>query len=449
MVWAMAGCTRLLVAASLMLTYLVMPMTALAAAGGLDPSFDGDGKVTTDFGPGRDDANALAIYPSGKIVAAGNTDVPPQVGRGFLDFALARYNPDGSLDPGFDGDGRVTTDFGGCEVPWAVAIQTGGKIVVGGHASAADPGTTNCGGAGLDFALARYNADGSLDQSFGDDGMVVTDFGEADDGSSENIFALAIQPDGKIVAAGSALLDPNSFESADFALARFNPDGTLDQGFDGDGRVTTNFGGFDTPFGTVLKPNGAIVAAGSTSDASGESDFALARYLRDGTLDLSFDSDGKVTTEFGGIDSAAGVAMSLRGKIVVAGSTSDLGPGDFALASYNSDGSLDTSFDGDGKVTADFGGSEFAAGVSVQPNGTIQAAGFRLGNDEDFALASFEGDGSLDPSFDGDGKVTTDFGGDDRGAAVATAPGGAIVVAGSHTLSGLDRTFALARYLPR
>ena len=415
--------TRLAVLLGALTVNVVLASPAVAAAGDLDTSFGGDGRVTTDFG-GFDEALGVAIQSNGKIVAAGFTEWFPSP---LHDFALARYNRDGSLDSSFNGDGKVTTDFGGSDdVAHGVAIQSDGKIVAGGR------GTT-----GDDFALARYNRDGSLDTSFGGDGKVSTDFG----GFDGALGGVAIQPDGKIVAAG--------FTAAgdDFALARYNRDGSLDTSFDGDGKVTTDFGGLDVAFGVAIQPDGRIVAAGA---AGGDDFFALARYNRDGSLDTNFDGDGKVTTDFGGFDQALEIAIQPNGSIVTAGRTvasGTTGDDDFALARYNRDGSLDTSFEGDGKVTTDFGASDQAFGVAIQPNRKIVAAGFA---GDDFALARYNRDGSLDTSFNGDGKVTTDFGGpSDVAFGVAIQPDGGIVAAGAApaTESGQFGDFGLARYL--
>jgi len=413
---------RLLVLLSVFIVNAVLASPAAAAAGDLDTSFDGDGKVTTDFA-GFDEALGVAIQSNGKIVAAGFTEFFPSP---LHDFVLARYNRDGSLDSSFNGDGKATTDFGGSDDAHGVAIQPDGKIVAGGR------GTT-----GDDFALARYNRDGSLDTSFDGDGKVSTDFG----GFDGAFGGVAIQPDGKILAAG--------FTAAgdDFALARYNRDGSLDTSFDGDGKVTTDFGGLDLAFGVAIQPDGGIVAAGA---AGGDDFFALARYNRDGSLDTNFDGDGKVTTDFGGFDQALEIAIQPNGSIVTAGRTvasGTTGDDDFALARYNRDGSLDTSFEGDGKVTTDFGASDQAFGVAIQPNRKIVAAGFA---GDDFALARYNRDGSLDTSFNGDGKVTTDFGGpSDVAFGVAIQPDGGIVAAGAApaTESGQFGDFGLARYL--
>jgi uncharacterized delta-60 repeat protein len=352
---------RLVVLLSVLTMNVVLASPAAAAAGALDTSFDSDGKVTTDFG-GIDQSFGLAIQPDGKIVAAGFSWSDGFTG---IDFAIDRYNPDGSLDTNFDSDGKVTTDFGASfETAWSVAIQPDGKIVAAGSMGDAFD---------EDFALVRYNPDGSLDTSFGGGGMVTTSFGGFE---FERAFGVAIQPDGRIVVAG--------FSGSDFALARYKRDGSLDNSFDSDGKVITDFGSEDSARSVAIQPDGKIVAAGHA-----EEHFALARYSRDGTLDTSFDSDGKATTDFGTAGSAYGVAIQPDGRIVVAGSIS----GDFAVARYNRDASLDTSFDSDGKAIVDFGSYEEAWSVGLQRNGRIVVAGFTsLGEgNNDFALARFLG----------------------------------------------------------
>jgi uncharacterized delta-60 repeat protein/uncharacterized repeat protein (TIGR01451 family) len=333
------------------------------ADGSLDATFGSGGKVTTDFG-GFDAASAAVIQTDGRIVAAGRS--------GSGDFALARYNADGSLDPTFGSGGKVTTDFGGFDAAFGVARQADGKIVAAGQ-----------GGAGGGFALARYNPDGSLDPSFGSGGEVTTHFTSG----VEVVIAVAIQLDGKIVAVGQTFA--GGFQQ--FALARYNADGSLDSGFGSGGIVATNFG-FDSAFGGALaiQSDGKIVAAGRAG-----TDFLLARYNGDGTLDATFGSGGVVTTDFGGalFDAAFGVALQSNGKIVAAGSAISGFPSsaDFALARYNADGSLDASFGSGGKVTTDFGGFDVASGVALQADGKIVAAG-QGGAGSDFALARYLGD---------------------------------------------------------
>jgi uncharacterized delta-60 repeat protein len=333
------------------------------AVGGLDPTFDSGGKVTTDFG-GFDATSALAIQPDGRIVAAGRS--------GSGDFALARYNADGSLDPTYGSGGKVTTDFGGFDAAFGVALQTDGKIIAVGQGSSS-----------FDFALARYNADGSLDPTFGSGGKVTTDF----TGGFEDAIAVAIQLDGGIVVTGQTF--SGGFQ--EFALARYNADGSLDTSFGSGGIVTTNFG-FDSAFGGALaiQTDGKIVAAGRAG-----TDFLLARSNVDGSPDASFGSGGIVTTDFGGalFDAAFAVALQSNGKIVAAGSAISGFPSsaDFALARYNVDGSIDASFSSGGKVMTDFGGFDVAFGVALQGDGKIIAAG-QGGSGSDFALARYLGD---------------------------------------------------------
>ncbi|MBI4285756.1 MAG: hypothetical protein HY670_07665 [Chloroflexi bacterium] len=210
---------------------MALPVAA-SSPGDLDPTFDTDGRVTTDFSGGNDVSQSVAIQTDGKIVAVGVTHMTASLG----DFAVARYNADGSLDPTFDTDGKVTTSFGssGRDQAWAVAIQSDGKIVV--------VGDTTAFGRNF-FAVARYNADGSLDTTFDADGKVTTDFGTAGDISPlAQGLSVALQSDGKIVAAGSFFKFFNT--GWDFALARYNTDGSLDTSFGGTGKVITNIGGF-------------------------------------------------------------------------------------------------------------------------------------------------------------------------------------------------------------
>jgi uncharacterized delta-60 repeat protein len=391
----------------------LVAVPAQAAPGDLDASFGPGGTVTTDFGDSAA-AFAVALLSNGKLVVAG---------RSGADWALARYLPDGTLDPIFNADGKVTTDFGGADTAYGVAIQPNFKIVA-------------VGGAGGDFALARYKRDGEIDPSFG---TVTADFGGADVAS-----AVALQADGKILVAGGG--GPGN----DFALARYTTNGNLDSSFSGDGKVTTDFGADDRADTLVLQADGRILTAGSS-----QSDFALARYNADGTLDTTFDGDGMLTTDFsGGQDAVFDVAVQSNTEIVAVGSTVQGGFSDFALARYNPDGSLDarspdwpldTSLDVDGTLATDFGGAsgdlESASGVALQQNGKVVVAGSAL---SDFALARYEYDGSLDATFGTGGKVSTDFAGFDQAEAVLVQGDGGIVVVGTAT-AGDD--FAVARYL--
>ena len=181
--------------------------------------------------------------------------------------------------------------------------------------------------------------------------------------------------------------------------------------YGGTGKVTTDFGGSDDSASSVaIQADGRIVAAGSSGAADFIADFALVRYNTDGSLDTSFGGTGKVTTDFGSDDSASSVSIQADGKIVAAVSSANPSNYDFALARYDSDGSLDTSFGGTGKVTTDFTASyDFAVSIAIEADGKIVAAGYTNPPKSGFALARYNSDGSLDTSFGGTGKITTDF----------------------------------------
>jgi uncharacterized delta-60 repeat protein len=322
------------------------------STGGLDTTF-----VTTDFG-GNDIVTGIAIQPDGKIVAVGLT----QVGSGPLAAAITRYNSDGTQDTTFGTSGKTTTTLGVGAVARAVAIQVDGKILVAGSVF-----TEAAGVASADFLLARYTATGTLDVTFGTGGIVTTDFAGLDDIAS----AVTIQADGKIVLAGLTLSPPNSL---DFALARYNSNGTLDSGFGNAGKVITVADGGQQAFAIVMQPDSKIVVAGDTATA-GNSDFAVRRYNSNGALDASFGSSGTVITDFGSDEAARAVAIQTDGKIIVAGARGEGNNTDFALARYMANGTLDTSFGVGGKVTTNVGGIDWAMAMELQPDNKILVAG--------------------------------------------------------------------------
>jgi uncharacterized delta-60 repeat protein len=434
----------LLVAAVLLLIFAAVwaPAARAADAGDLDTSFGSGGKTTLDIAGGRDDFGTdAAIQPDGKVVVAGSYlhgGLPNPLGTEA--FALVRFNPGGSPDTSFGNNGRVTLSFAGDEsVANAVAIQPNGRIVAAGWKwQGHDAGYK-------DFALARFTSEGKVDKSFSDDGRETTTFAGWDAATD-----VAIQPDGKIVAVGGS-------DNTDFAIARYDPDGTPDEHFDGDGKKATDFGANEWANAVEIQPtNGKIVVAGGTGTPTS---FALARYNTNGTLDTGsatgFDGDGKVVTGFGGDEDAYDVAIQPNGKIVAAGKSSGDSPStEFALARYNTDGSLDTGatgFDGDGKAETSISGYNIgASAVEIQDNGRIVAAGWTddrdASADADFELIRYHSNGALDNSFDDNGKQATGFGGHDYARAVAIQPGGKIVAAGSTSGTGLGYDLALARY---
>ncbi|MCX5192809.1 calcium-binding protein [Streptomyces sp. NBC_00249] len=393
---------------------LGLPGVATAAPGDLDPAFSGDGKVVTNV-TGFENIAGMVVQPDGKIVTVGDGYFDETSG----DFVLVRYNTDGSLDTTFGGDGIVNTDFDiNNDEARALTLQPDGKIVAVG-------GSTNWGGYGT-WASARYNTDGTLDTSYGDGGKALTDI---DVDAIETALAVVVQPNGALVLGGSSF--------GRWTVARLTSTGALDPSFDGDGFVITDFGsaGCCGVNDLALQSDGRIVAAGTSSG------FALARYNTDGSLDATFDGDGKVTTGFGNY--ARGVALQPDGRIVAAGVAGN----QFALARFTANGAFDPTFDGDGRVTTNFGPENGgAADVALQSDGRIVAAGSYA---TDFALARYNTNGSPDLGFDGDGRLTTDFGGvDDQATSVALQTDGKILAAG---LAGEAISFsadrAVARYL--
>src|SRR5919198_1971008 len=361
-----------ILAAALIGPFFIAGSTSIPADGDLDPAFGVGGVVMTDFNNSTDIANAVALQADGKLVVAGTTYTDNDFSG--EDFAIARYNTDGSLDASFGNNGRVTTDFPGlAAVISAVVVQPDGKIVVAGGAF---PLFTFLG----DFKVARYNPDGSLDTSFGAGGIVTTIF----PGDGSYAFALALQSDGKIIAAGTDFVDfhPGDMSDTDFALARYNPDGSLDATFGNGGTTTTDFlGAEDDIYSVLIQPDGKIVAVGSANGPFDFYNFAVARYLANGALDTTFGTGGKVRTDFGNndLDIAYAAALQPDGKIVAAGTTVfDLGvQQQFALARSNSDGTLDTTFGTGGRQLIDFGSfAQSAYAVLIQPDGKIITVGY-------------------------------------------------------------------------
>jgi uncharacterized delta-60 repeat protein len=414
---------------------------AYAAPGDLDQTFGSGGFVQTDIGNSSDDGGwvtALAIQSDGKIVAAGPVeDIAPVRTRRVV--GVARYNPNGTLDRGF-GDcadaaclkrtGWVLTDvrwnpYDGWDAP-DLAIQPDGKMLVSGE----DPLTN-------DFALARYNPNGTLDTGFGAclDPLCSRRTGMVNGGFTDAIpYGVAVKG-GKIVVAGFV----GGTLVSDFALARYNPNGTPDTGF-GEcadsactkrtGRLRTDFGGGgDRARDVIIQGDGKIVAAGTAkSSYSSPSDFGLARYNGDGTLDATFGSAGKVMTDLAGAgDAAHALVIQTDGKLVAGGG---------GTARYNANGTLDMSFGNGGKISA--GGT----GLAIAADGKIvRSRAMREG-----ALRRFHANGTPDASFGVGGSVDAPgwpseneyFIND-----VAIQADGKIVAAGQGRLG-----FALARYLP-
>jgi uncharacterized delta-60 repeat protein len=410
-------------------------VTVTGAPGALDTSFGG-GNAVLPSGAGDEYAYALAAQPDGKLIAVGLS--PENHG----DFAVLRVQRDGMLDPTFGSAGVVHSAIGqGSDTAYAVTVQQDGKILVAGSALVT--------GSGLDFALARYNADGRLDPTFGSAGSVTTAFGP----DSDTAYAVLLQADGKILVGGESNRGSSS-SGVDFALARYLADGSLDASFGNAGKLTTSLAaasGRDTIYALALQQVGGetrIVAAG------GEGDFALARYTDKGELDASFGVGGKKVGVFGSaIGAARALQVDSQGRILVAGHHTN----DFALVRLVSDGAFDTGFGSAGKVVTPLSESNWDAAhaIAVQSDGRIVLGGWvyeggsSAGN---FALVRYTADGALDTSFGSQGKVISDISGptkrDEIRALVLQTdervPTTRAVVAGF--ANGANQDVAIARY---
>lgn len=393
-------------------------------AGTVDSSFAKKGRVYTDFKKGNyneEMGREVLLQNDGKYVVTFEIN----------DYtSLTLYLSDGTIDSsyGTEGYSEAVYIFGA-----KATLQNDGKVVVAG--TSFNSHTNN-----IVFAVARFNANGSLDHTFGKKGIVFTDFER-----SSRAYAVAVQDNGKIVVAGWA--DSQEF-STNFALVRYNSDGSLDSTFGKNGKVTTDIAGDDYADAVAIQSNGKIIVAGIVfNTVKDNSDYALARYNADGSLDNTFDSDGKLTTDFGGDDRADAVVLQNDGKIVVAGRAEAFFYSfDFAIARYNTDGSLDYSFGNHGKQTTDLGGADDnVAAIAVDFDDKIIAVG---DNGDDYALARYNPDGSLDNTFGREGKVTTDFsGGYDYAYSLGIQHDGKMIVAGTASNTSTHNSdFAVVRY---
>ncbi len=394
----------------------------------IDTSF-GDTGIVHSTALSFSAAHEVILQPDGKIIAVGDT----RDSLSLYSFAIARFHINGDLDTSFhfDGMAEVTIDSNDC---WAydAALQNDGKIVVAG---------VNSTSGSYQFALARLNTNGTLDITFGNNGVVATNLG-----SSSEAFAVAIQNDGKILVGGTT--NPNN---QSFAIVRYNPDGSLDNSFDGDGFLINDYSpNNDAIHDLVLQPDGKILAAGYIHTFSGRA-FAVARYNTNGSADNSFSGDGMDTAIFNVADIANCIAVQTDGKIVLVGHSFNNVNEDFAVARYNANGTLDNSFDGDGKLTTSIRNfRDVANSVTIQNDGKIVVVGFSqaaISGEEDYALVRYNIDGSIDATTNSTGIVITDISTDyDEAHSVVVQPNQDILVTGFSIING-ERDFGLIRYL--
>jgi uncharacterized delta-60 repeat protein len=392
-----------------------------SAAGAIDPSFGQHGIASISI-PTANYTNALdmAIQADGKILVAGSAELT----SGDQDIALARFNADGSPDESFGTDGVVLTDFSAPDAEASRIVLDGSKILVVGDANG-------------DFALARYNADGSLDTTFGNGGKQTLDLGSDDD----KAFGAAIESDGTIVVDGQS--------GGQLVLVGFNGDGSLDTAFGTNGKTITDAPGFtpstdpttdgtgdtlDGSGGVRVLNNGnlLVVSNEQDTDGSGRADFVY--YNPNGSV-AAFDRGADQSS---GPD-IVGFAFAWHGKVITFGSN-----GIDTLQRYNSDASLDTTFGSGGTAVSKL---DWGADGAIAPNGQIIVAGAgSVGYQEGVAVARYNADGSLDTSFGVDGIVISPSAGYD-GAAAAVDASGNIVAVGS-SFGAADPTLTAVRYLP-
>jgi uncharacterized delta-60 repeat protein len=334
--------------------------------GTLDRSFDGDGKTVTGFTSGDAWPYGVKIQPDGRIVVAGKA-------RGS--FALVRYLRNGRLDASFGGDGKVRTDLTSREdAAYDLVIQANGRIVAGGAANRSRRSDSS-------FALVGYRRNGTLDPTFSRNGRVVTDL---DPWLDDSASSLALQADGKIVAGGQV---GGAHRSQHFMVVRYNPHGTFDAAWATDILDDWNEGIADV----ALQPDGKVLAGGWAGDEGG----VVVRHEPAGMLDPNFDSDGIVWVEPGSWAPVTGLAVQDDQRIVIAAPLFQAFPTRFylfELIRLNPDGALDTTFGGDGAVTTDFpvGENQTMRAVALQPDGKILAAGtVSFDSDARFGVARY------------------------------------------------------------
>lgn len=409
--------------------------------GTLDKSFSGDGQQITHFDADAY-ATAAAIQDDGKIVVAGYTSTIDDIGESSFDFTLTRYNTDGTLDKSFSNDGKTIFSANSTDdIPTSIVIQKDGKIAVVGYSNVNSQNET------YSFCtIVRFNTDGSIDNSFSVD---ANSFGFS------YIYpnSAVIQGDGKIVIAGQSKtltgVDDVTTATSDIFVARYNTDGKLDSTFNDKGVQTIDFGSdADNAKMVKLQSDGKIVVLGNGSNGA-SADFVLARFDVNGRLDGTFGTNGLKKTDFeNGEENANLLYIKNDGKIVAAGASN---VSSLALAHYNTDGSMDTSFYGVGKTTKMFKtfqqGSTNYTSTAIQSDGKMIAAGKTYnGSNYDFAVVRYNTNGSLDSTFSNDGVQTADFGFFIDGATSVAIQKDGKIVAGGYTSDQNGGHFAMVRY---
>jgi uncharacterized delta-60 repeat protein len=389
--------------------------------GSLDPSLAGTGVVITDI-LNRDAAVDVAAGPDGTIIVAGTCDMSAETQD--PGFTVVRYRNDGSLDNTFDGDGVAITPFPGNGTrAAAAAIQENGRILVTG--SSGPYGSTN-------LTVVRYITTGALDTTFSGDGILTTAAG----GSYNWGEALVIQADGKVVVAGTSWIS-----DYDFVLTRCNADGSLDAGFGSSGTVTLDLGDWDFCHTVALQQDGKIVAAGRSRTGANYA-IALVRFNSNGALDTTFGNAGTVITDVtDGFDAINALALQTDGRIVGAGLTSG---GALTIVRYTATGSLDATFSGNGIAVIPTG-NEARDIVIQPDGKIVAVATQGDADHLDLSLVRYLPDGSLDPNFGNAGMVVINLGGDYDEAGGVTLQAGSRILAVGTLISDTAHDIAVLR----
>lgn len=415
------------------------PSASHASPGDLDPAYNGTGQARYSFGTSGDYTAGAVPQADGRIVVAGTT-----YNGSSADWCVLRYNSDGSPDVSFGSGGRVLIHVGERAECTAVRLQPDGMIVLAGSASTSPTAPPK-------IRVLRLQTGGALDPNFGVGGIVTTDIGVQDDKATD----LRVQTDGRIVVCGNTR-SANGLES-DWFVARYLTNGQLDASFDGDGRALISFTThYDQAYALLVMGDGSIVVAGSAEVVTFTDRLALARLTSSGTLDATFDGDGRVVTSLlGRHDVARGVAIqagtpTIADRLVVTGHAQTAGNQEVIMvARYNLNGTLDTTFDTDGWLTTALGNFAQAYDLTVISTSflgrKILVTGGAGTNSSRVLTARYNADGTLDTTFDTDGIVQTTIGsGYEYGQAVFMLSG-SVVVAGT-ARPGAEEDYAVLRY---
>ncbi|MGE0636833.1 MAG: T9SS type A sorting domain-containing protein [Bacteroidia bacterium] len=414
-----------------LICFIGIGLLAKGQTWGLDSTFGNGGIVITNMGTIRDAGLSVMLQTDGKIVGVGYSD-----NGNSWKFSMVRYNTDGSIDSTFGTNGKVLANNGGAE---AATLQPDQKILLSGSTGSSPLSSDS-------YALLRFNIDGSPDSSFGTYGRVNTTFGDYD----HRGFGVIVQPDNKIVQCGTL-----RNQVTKFTLTRFEVDGSLDSTFGTNGSVITDMQEFGETYFLSLQNDGKIIQSGRLRNGS-SMDFVLIRYLSNGIIDSTFGINGMVLTDIEGDDeNFGGVAIQPDGKILGTGRVdNNSNPTDrnFWLIRFNEDGSLDNTFGTGGKVSTDFGYDDISIVLILLSDGKIIVSGWiHKPNDvADLGIAKYNTDGSLDTTFGTNGKIITTIGNyGDYVYSGAEQPNGKIILfgftdRGSGTVGDWD--FFAARY---